>query len=123
MADELAARKASAMVRAMINGNIPEVYGAIRIGKWKLITGLPGRGDWYGTDPTQAWQGDYIVCRHLISLNPAFAFLSLVRVIIPCCSASLFSLPFLQGIINCDRERVRSTLLHFLDLSKRYETI
>ena len=61
VAGELTRRRASAMVRTMINGNIPEVYGAIRVGKWKLITGYPGRGDWYGTDPTETWLGDYIV--------------------------------------------------------------
>ena len=33
---------------------------AIRIGDWKLIDGYPGRGDWYGEDPSLAWPVDYI---------------------------------------------------------------
>eukprot|EP00930_Biecheleria_cincta_P073767 TRINITY_DN61057_c0_g1_i1.p1 TRINITY_DN61057_c0_g1~~TRINITY_DN61057_c0_g1_i1.p1 ORF type:complete len:688 (+),score=70.67 TRINITY_DN61057_c0_g1_i1:25-2064(+) len=32
-------------------GNAPEQHEAIRVGRWKLIKGLPGRGDWYGTNP------------------------------------------------------------------------
>lgn len=34
---------------------------AIRVGHWKLIEGLPGRGDWYGEDPSLAWPVDYIM--------------------------------------------------------------
>ena len=34
---------------------------AIRIGDWKLIDGYPGRGDWYGEDPSLAWPVDYIL--------------------------------------------------------------
>ena len=61
VAAELVRRRSSAAVRTMINANVPEIYGAIRVGKWKLITGYPGRGDWYGTDPTDTWLADYIV--------------------------------------------------------------
>ena len=34
---------------------------ALRIGDWKLIEGYPGRDDWYGEDPSNAWPLDYIV--------------------------------------------------------------
>ena len=43
------------------NGNAPEEHAAIRVGQWKLIEGNNGRGDWYGTDPSLAWQADYIM--------------------------------------------------------------
>jgi hypothetical protein len=33
----------------------------LRIGDWKLIEGYPGRGDWYGEDPSLAWPVDYIM--------------------------------------------------------------
>ena len=33
----------------------------LRIGDWKLIDGYPGRGDWYGEDPSKAWPVDYIM--------------------------------------------------------------
>ena len=33
---------------------------AIRVGDWKLIEGYPGRGDWYGEDPSLAWPVDFI---------------------------------------------------------------
>jgi len=49
------------MVRSMTFGNTPEAYGAIRVGKWKLIVGHPGRGDWYGTDPSPAWAGPHVM--------------------------------------------------------------
>ena len=38
-----------------LNGNVPETYGAIRVGKYKLIEGVAGRGDWMGADPAAAW--------------------------------------------------------------------
>ena len=44
------------MTRMGMNGNIPEDYAAIRVGKYKLITGQPGRSDWYGTDPSETWK-------------------------------------------------------------------
>jgi len=34
---------------------------ALRVGDWKLIEGYPGRGDWYGEDPSLAWPADYIM--------------------------------------------------------------
>ena len=49
------------MVRRTTKGNVPDIYGAIRVGKWKLIKGHPGRSDWYGTDPTETWMADYIM--------------------------------------------------------------
>ena len=33
---------------------------ALRIGDWKLVEGYPGRGDWYGEDPSLAWPVDYV---------------------------------------------------------------
>eukprot|EP00463_Aulacantha_scolymantha_P001714 TRINITY_DN2340_c0_g1_i1.p1 TRINITY_DN2340_c0_g1~~TRINITY_DN2340_c0_g1_i1.p1 ORF type:complete len:175 (-),score=15.98 TRINITY_DN2340_c0_g1_i1:89-613(-) len=47
-------------LKRITNGNIPEAYSAIRVGKWKLIQGQPGRGDWYGTDPSHCWQANWI---------------------------------------------------------------
>ena len=49
------------MTRRATSGNIPEKYAAIRVGKYKLITGQPGRGDWYGTDPSLVWKAKYIM--------------------------------------------------------------
>ena len=49
------------MTRMGMNGNIPEDYAAIRVGKYKLITGQPGRSDWYGTDPSETWKAAYIM--------------------------------------------------------------
>ena len=37
------------------------LFAALRIGDWKLVEGLPGRGDWYGEDPSLAWPVDYIM--------------------------------------------------------------
>ena len=41
--------------RLGLSGNLPEEYEAIRVGRYKLIEGIPGRGDWYGEDPSAAW--------------------------------------------------------------------
>jgi len=49
------------LVRGTTMGNTPEQYQAIRVGKWKLVVGHPGRGDWYGTDPSPAWGGAHIM--------------------------------------------------------------
>lgn len=49
------------LTRMATKGNVPEVYSAIRVGKWKLIQGYPGRGDWYGTDPSQCWKAKWIM--------------------------------------------------------------
>ena len=48
-------------LRVFLNGNMHEEHGTLRIGNWKLIDGLPGRGDWYGPDPSLAWPVDYIM--------------------------------------------------------------
>ena len=40
------------MVRSLLNGQIPEEYSAIRVGKYKLILGQAGRSDWYGFSRT-----------------------------------------------------------------------
>ena len=57
----MSAADALRMTRRVTNGNVPEKYEAIRIGRWKLIRGFPGRGDWYGTDPSAAWGAPYIM--------------------------------------------------------------
>ena len=49
------------ITRRATSGNIPEKYAAIRVGKYKLITGQPGRGDWHGTDPSLVWKAKYIM--------------------------------------------------------------
>ena len=54
--------------RKVLNGNMPETYQAIRVGRWKLIDGYPGRGDWFGTDPGLFWKAsaDYPANEHYI---------------------------------------------------------
>ena len=49
------------MVRSLLNGQIPEEYSAIRVGKYKLILGQAGRSDWYGTDPSETWKAKYMM--------------------------------------------------------------
>ena len=41
----------------------------LRIGDWKLIEGYPGRGDWYGEDPSLAWPVDYIMGKDVTDYN------------------------------------------------------
>ena len=33
----------------------------MRHGKYKIVMGIPGRGDWYGPDPSRAWPVNYIM--------------------------------------------------------------
>lgn len=47
--------------RMVLRGNIPEEYGAIRVGRFKLVEGIAGRGDWMGSDPASAWGAPYIM--------------------------------------------------------------
>jgi arylsulfatase A-like enzyme len=61
MGRKMSKEQALQMVRMVNKGNTPEAYGALRVGKYKLIVGYPGRSDWYGTDPTQAFTADYIM--------------------------------------------------------------
>jgi arylsulfatase A-like enzyme len=45
---------------ARSGGNLSGRVGAIVVWPYKLIEGLPGRGDWYPTDPTLCWTEDYV---------------------------------------------------------------
>ena len=55
--------------RIATSGNIPESCAAIRVGKYKLVEGQAGRGDWHGTDPSATWTAKYIMGPDATNMN------------------------------------------------------